>query len=241
MNIVLIYFAIKYKGNWDLIFKALEDKEKVPMSEMNKLEEEIKNSKYHIITILDMNYPNKLKEAYKPPFVLWLKGDVELLKRKFISFTGNGSSELSLERIKEFGPEISKNYSFISASYKGIDVDVSENTKEPILYVLPNGLDKPQMNSVVKDADLLLTEYPPTKSPAKEHYANRNRIIAAFSESLILLNSKENGGINSLITNFLNLGKDVHCFIGDKEPFDGNAELIKQGANLITKIQDISN
>ena len=241
MNIVLIYFAIKYKGNWDLIFKALESREKVSIAEMNKLEEEIKESEYKVITILDIDYPRKLKEAYKPPFVLWLKGDVELLKRKFISFTGNQSTEMSLERIKEFVPEICKNYSLVSGSYKGIDVDVAENTKEPMLYILVNGIDKPYLNSKVKEGDLLISEYPPTKSAAKEHFANRNRIIAAFAESLILLNSKHQGGINSLITNFLNLGKEVYCFIGDGAENDGNAELIKQGANLITKIQDISN
>ncbi len=241
MNIVLIYFAIKYKGNWDLIFKALESREKVSVKDMNKLEADIKKSDYKIITILDIEYPNKLKEAYKPPFVLWLKGNTELIKRKFISFTGNDSTDISIERIKSFLPEINLNYSIVSASYKGIDVDIAEHNDAPSMYVLANGLDKPYMNNEYNKDDLLITEYPPAKNVEKSHFANRNRIIAAFAENLILLNSKKNGGINSLITNFLNLGKDVYCFVGDDMEDNGNDDLIKQGANLITKIQDISN
>jgi len=69
MNIILIYFSIKYKGDWDKIYKALEDKEKVSLSEIQELENELKNYKWKIGTILDQDYPKRLKEAYKPPFV----------------------------------------------------------------------------------------------------------------------------------------------------------------------------
>ncbi len=241
MNIVLIYFAIKYKGNWDKIFKALESREKVSVKDMNLLEAEMKKKDYGIVTILDIEYPNKLKEAYKPPFVLWMKGNQELLKRKFISLTGNDSSKISKERIEKFLPEITKNYSIVSASYKGIDVDVAEANTEPCLYILANGINKPYLNSKIKETDLMISEYPPEKSLEKSHFANRNRLIAAFSSSLVLLNSKKDGGINSLITNFLNLGKEIYCFVGDDVENNGNEDLIKQGANLITGIQDISN
>ncbi len=58
---------------------------------------------------------------------------------------------------------------------------------------------------------------------------------------LILFSSLKDGPINHLITNFLNLGKEIYCFPGDGSKQDGNSELIKQGANLITSIKDINN
>ncbi|WKX02545.1 DNA-processing protein DprA [Candidatus Mycoplasma mahonii] len=238
MNIILIYFAIKYKGDWDKIFKALEEKEKVPISEMNKLEEELKTSDQKIITILDINYPNKLKEAYKPPFVLWLKGDEKLLSQKMISFTGNISNETSKEKITQFMPELTNRHTLVSASYKGVDVDVANQNGQGMVYILANGINKPYLNHTEKNIDLLISEYPPDQHLKKEHFANRNRLIAAMCESLILINSEKNGGINSLITNFLNLGKEIYCFVGGGSD-DGNSELIKQGANLITSIKDI--
>ena len=65
MNIILIYFSIKYKGDWDKIYKALEEKEKVSLEEITKTEENIKSNNWNIITIIDRDYPEKLKTAYK--------------------------------------------------------------------------------------------------------------------------------------------------------------------------------
>lgn len=86
----------------------------------------------------------------------------------------------------------------------------------------------------------MLTEYPPEAHPTKDTFRNRNRIIASFADMLILFTSKKDGPINNLVTNFLNSGKEIYCFPGDGSSEDGNSELIKQGANLITSIKDIN-
>ena len=70
MNLILVYFAKKYNGNWDEIYQAIAKKEKVEMSELTKLEDDM-DCKY--ITIIDEDYPNHFKSKYKPPFVLFYK------------------------------------------------------------------------------------------------------------------------------------------------------------------------
>ena len=241
MNIILIYFSIKYKGDWDKIYKALEEKEKVSLEEITKTEEDIKSNNWNIITIIDRDYPEKLKTAYKPPFVIWLDGNKDLLKHNFISLTGNQENKMSNARIDNFVPEIEKSHRIVTSSFKGIDQKILSKSKEGNLYILANGIDDPYTNSSIKKDDLLITEYPPETPPSKDGFRNRNRIIAAFAKSIILFTSLKNGPINNLITNFLNLGKEVYCFPGDGSDDDGNSELIKQGANLITGIKDISN
>ena len=241
MNIILIYFSIKYKGDWDKIYKALENKEKVSMKDITLLEEKIKESKHEIITIIDKDYPEQLKQAYKPPFVIWLKGNKDLLKSKFIMATGNYVNNEDEKRINKFIPVIERTYTIVSSSYKGIDQKVSAKSKNGIFYVLANGVNDPYLNSKIKNKDLVVTEYPPETGLSKDRFRNRNRIISAFASSLILFSSIKNGAINNLVTNFLNLGKEVYCFPGNGNEEDGNSELIKQGANLITNIQDISN
>lgn len=240
MNIILIYFAIKYKGDWDKIYKALEEKEKVTLEEIRNLEEKLKSSKWQIITILDMNYPNKLKEAYKPPFVIWYKGDINLLDNKFICATGNQVDSMTKDRIQKFVSEIEKNYLIINPSFKGVDELVMSESQKPNLVILANGLNDPYLNHQIKKTDLIMSEYPEDAHVSKDRLRNRNRLIAAFSETLILFTSKKDGPINNLITNFLNLGKEIYCFPGDGSEEDGNSELIKQGANLITSIKDIT-
>ena len=54
MNKILIYFAIKYAGSWDLIYKALEEKEEINIPE---LEDSLLKIKSKCITLLDDEYP----------------------------------------------------------------------------------------------------------------------------------------------------------------------------------------
>lgn len=241
MNIILIYFALKYKGDWDAIYKALEEKERVSLQDITALETKIAENGWIVKTILDRDYPNKLKEAYKPPFAVWLKGNLQLLNRKFICATGNEFNELDLERMRKFVPEITKSYTIASTSFKGCDEEIAKLSDQGILYILANGINEPSLHSQVREIDLLISEYPPEAHPTKDTFRNRNRIVAAFADMLILFASKKDGPINNLVTNFLNNGKEIYCFPGDGSEEDGNSELIKQGASLITSIKDITN
>ncbi|WP_339022443.1 DNA-processing protein DprA [Spiroplasma endosymbiont of Crioceris asparagi] len=77
MNKILLYFAIKYNGDWDKIYSALKEKEQIAKEDLNRV---INDVKYQFITILDNDYPEGFKEVYKPPFVLFYKGDKNILK-----------------------------------------------------------------------------------------------------------------------------------------------------------------
>lgn len=239
MNIIILYFAIKYKGDWDEIYSAFERKEKVTLEQIKEVEKRIQDENWKYITILDAHYPNELKKAYKPPFVIWYKGDITLMNKKVICLEGNDHDEFSRERINKFVPEITKKHIIVNNSYKGVDEEICKS-QSSIIYILANGIDNPYLNSKVKENDLLITEYPPKTKATKENFRNRNRLVAAIAKSLILFTSEKDGPINNLITEFLNQGKEIYCFPGDGSDRDGNSELIKQGANLITGIKDIS-
>ncbi len=241
MNIILLYFTIKYEGDWDLIYSALEKKEIVSPEEIKLLENKIKEKKWNFKTILDNDYPKQLKEAYKPPFVVWYKGNIDLLKKNIICVTGNDVDQKTNQRIKKFVPEITKSSCIISMYYQGVDREIEKIINEKAIYVLANGLD--QIHSQIKNKknSLFLSEYPEGIKLSKQRCKDRNRLTASFAKMLILFSSLKDGPINHLITNFLNLGKEIYCFPGDGSKQDGNSELIKQGANLITSIKDINN
>ena len=240
MNIILIYFSIKYKGDWDKIYKALENKEKVSLSEIKNLEDKMKDYPWQVGTILDQDYPKKLKEAYKPPFVFWFKGDKKLLNKKYICASGNQKDRVAVERVNKFSKELTKTHSLVTASYKGIDEEILKVTADKSrMFILADGIDKAWLQEKPSKKDLVFTEYPPECNLTKDSLRNRNRLIAAFADSLVLFSSEKDGPINHLVTNFLNLGKEIYAFPGDGGNKDGNSELIKQGANLITQIKDI--
>ncbi|PPE05400.1 DNA-processing protein DprA [Williamsoniiplasma lucivorax] len=77
MNNVLLYFSLKYKGDWEKVYEALEKKEKITNAELKKIESKID---CNYLTIIDQYYPVNLKYSYKPPFLLYTQGDLGLLK-----------------------------------------------------------------------------------------------------------------------------------------------------------------
>lgn len=237
MNIILVCLALKYQGDWDKIYNALEQKEKVTIEKMTEVEMMLKKENLKVITILDQDYPNALKAAFKPPFVLWLKGDIAILKQKILCLAGNQDDEITKTRVQKFLPELEKLYLLTNPNFKGIDREIINKSTSPLLYISACGNEK--SNFPFKKGDLMISEYPNQASPSIDKFRNRNRIIAAFAKSLILFSSQKNGPINHLVTAFLNQGKEIYCFAGDGGINDGNSELIKQGANLITSIQDL--
>ncbi len=244
MNIILIWFAIKYKGDWDRIYQALEEKEKISLRELKDLELKMKNEEIQAITILDLDYPNQLKKAYKPPFVLFYRGNKDILKRTFMCASGN---ELNLDVKKWINnsfEEITFSHAIVSSLYKGVDQFVLKRlleNKKDLLVVAANDVNEPFVANKVEPGEhiLIISEYPQKTNVKKERLIARNRIVAAFAESLILFSSEKGGGIMNLVSQFLNQGKDIYCFPGTDNNEDGNTELIKQGANLITTIKDI--
>lgn len=235
MNIILIFFSIKYNGDWDKIYNALETKERVSLEEIKKTEELIKDKK--VLTILDQDYPMVLKEAYKPPFVIWYKGDKSLLKSKMITTTGNGTDKATLKRILTNTSKFEDKFTLVTQSLQGVDKEVLKQRTKPVIFVSASSLDKTSVD--FRDGDLIMTELPDGAKTTKETLRSTNRLVAAASNSLVLYSSDMNGPLNNLVSSFLNLGKEVYVFPGNGDDNDGNSELIKQGATLITKAEEV--
>jgi DNA processing protein len=109
-----------------------------------------------------------------------------------------------------------------------------------MVLVSPNGLDLDYFKVKNLENNLLISEFPPKTNITKDRIMSRNRIMGCIAEQLVLINSEKNGKLMHLVSAFLNLGKEVYCYPGDGENNDGNSDLIKQGANLITSIKDIN-
>ena len=63
-----------------------------------------------IITVADDAYPDKLKNIYDPPLVLYGIGDISLLKEKSIAIIGSRNPTLyGIETAKEFSKKLCNN------------------------------------------------------------------------------------------------------------------------------------
>ena len=183
--------------------------------------------KYNYFTIEDDIYPQCLKEISNPPLKLYYKGNLDLLKdERLIAVVGtrNPSSygKLCCEyMIKKMSKA---NITIVSGFAKGIDSIAHKTsllTGTKTIAVIASGLDivYPASNlslyKEIEEKGLILTEYEAGTKPFKGNFPQRNRIIAALSKGVIVVESKDRGG--SLITADLALeyNRDVYAIPGD--------------------------
>ena len=247
MNLVLIYFAIKYKGYFHDIYNAIKKKEFIQMEELEKIGEDLSSGKIKAITIIDEDYPEPLKQINQPPFVLFYEGNKELLKEKLIMLTGDFSNENINKFINESAFELSKNYTLVSNFSKGLDEKIIDNlikNNQNLILISSNGLINPYFGKNInelefnKDKCLIISEYPANVNLNHKRLIQRNRISIGLSEALIIASSYKESKISNLVSCALEQGKDIFCFPGLQSENDGNNLLIRDGAKMITSIKN---
>ncbi|WP_071395350.1 DNA-processing protein DprA [Bacillus tuaregi] len=208
----------------------------------------------NILTIFDDEYPMLLKETYKPPWVLYVKGDIDLLnsKRKRLAVVGSRqATAFGKKSIELLFPELIKQDTVIvSGLAAGIDAEAHQTAIRlggKTIGVIAGGFEYiyPKQNErlaqEMMQTHLVISEYPPHTPPQKWHFPMRNRIIAGISQGTLVVEAKKRSG--SLITAdyALQEGRDVFAIPGHiLTPYSfGTNHLIQQGAKLVITAQDI--
>lgn len=247
MDYVLLYFSMKYHGDFDSIYSAIMNKEECDYKKAQEYEKEL-NCKY--TTVISKDYPSKLKCLNKPPFVIYYEGDLSLLSNKTIGVIGSrDNSEYGEKICKEIVKELVDNkYVIISGLARGIDVISHQEAlinNGKTIAILGNGINycyprnNKDVQEVIKNKGLIISEYPPLTLPQKEHFPKRNRIIAALSDGILVIEAKRRSGTMITINEALNLGKDIMCIPHRANENSGCNHLIKAGAYLVENAKDI--
>jgi DNA processing protein len=115
------------------------------------------------------------------------------------------------------------------------------------IAVCGNGLDRTyppehrELATRIALQGLLLSEYPLGTGPKGFHFPRRNRIIAALSLGVVVIEAAQKSG--SLITAYLasSLGREVFVLPGPitSPLFEGSNQLIQEGAKLVRGVQDV--
>jgi hypothetical protein len=129
---VLGYLSIKHSGDWVKVYNSIKAKESISTAEVEQVISECKNN---FITILDEEYPEFLKNIYRPPLVLFYKGDISLLKEKrLLAVVGTREpSSYGVFATEKIISELDKNIVIVSGLARGIDATAHK-------YAMNNGL-----------------------------------------------------------------------------------------------------
>lgn len=245
---ILIYFAIKYKGDWENIMTAIKNKEEfVP----NELLEVVKNMKCKAITLMDEEYPDSLKHIFKPPLVLFYYGDISLLKNFNTNLAVVGSREpttYAKKHIVDMVKELALEYTIISGCALGVDALAQTTAIQNggrSIGVLGSGINLflPKTNGeliekLAKD-HLLLSEYPENVEPKPENYVIRNRIVVGLSKSVLVFDVKPQSGTLSTVTLATNYDRNILSIPYPLGTEFLNNSFIKEGCYLVENADDI--
>lgn len=207
-----------------------------------------------IITYLDEEYPQNLKDIYDFPICLYFIGNKKILQNnKKIAMIGcREYSMYGKNTALMFSEQLAKNnFTIVSGCARGIDSFAHTGTlkyKEKTIAVLGNSIEyvyppenKILEEKIIKSGGLILSEYIIGTKPSKYTFPARNRIISALSDGVLVIEAKEKSGTIITVDFALEQGKNIYAVPGNitSKNSEGTNDLIKNGAKIITKIDDI--
>lgn len=243
-------FSKEQEKRWEEIRMILNDRE---------LKETARNTYEHLIkqgirmTARGENdFPERLKQVYLSPFVLYYIGELPKEDKPSIAIIGaRNCSAYGEEIAKQFGKCLSEaGLQVISGMARGIDAyaqrsAVKERGKS--FAVLGSGVDicypsehKELYVQLCNHGGVISEEVPGTK-PLSYHFPRRNRIIAGLSDALFVVEAKEKSGSLITVSYALEQGKEIYAVPGRVHDHlaDGTNRLIQEGAYLVREPEDI--
>ena len=206
-----------------------------------------------IIYQADKFYPKKLNEIYSRPAKIYLMGNEEILNKPSIAIIGcREASDYGKKMAFEFAYKLaSKGIVIVSGLARGIDSCAhlgAVKAKGQTIAVLGSGLNNiyPKENlklsqEIIRQNGAIISEYEPNAKPLKMHFPARNRIISGLSNGVLVVEAKEKSGTMITVDFALEQGRDVFALPGNITSMNsyGTNELIKQGAKLVTNVDEI--
>lgn len=213
------------------------------------------SSDIKIVTLVDAEYPIKLKRMPYPPLTLYLWGNTSLLNAKKIAIVGTRQPS---EKAKEFAFESAKyfasmGFAVTSGGAEGIDTSAHEGAlcidSGKTISILGNGFfhmyppqNTPLFEKIKQSNGLLVSEYLPNFGWTRFSFLQRNRITSGLSDALLVCASAEKGGsmVQTRIANEQRIPLFCPAIDMDIQPNAGITNAIKEyGAQEIHTPQEL--
>ncbi len=207
----------------------------------------------HIYIPEDDEYPQSLRNCKEAPIALYVLGKLPPANTACVGMVGT-------RKITPYGRRVAAKLAteltqcgavIISGLARGIDSEchaAAVRLKKPTVAVIGTGVGRcyPPENRALEKAILthggaVVSELPFNKPPNAFHFPRRNRIIAALSQPVVIVEGEIKSGALITAKLALEMGKDVLAVVGpiDSPQSGGPNSLVKDGAGVVTAVQDI--
>lgn len=226
---------------------------KTPLSAADDIVARCKELGYDILDLSDDAYPQKLRSIEDPPAVLYINGtlpDIDNLTG--ISVIGTRKATVyGVRTAFELGANLSRQgFVVISGGALGIDCAAHRGVLQSegvTICVLGCGInydylrENKAMREQISMRGAVISEYPPDTSAASRNFPQRNRIISALCDGLVVVEAPKASGSMITVGCALSQSRDVFSVMGNVDsPYsEGTNTLIKEGAIPITSYKDV--
>ncbi len=211
-----------------------------------------------VIGIQDEKYPRLLREINGAPKKLYYKGAWEDIfsaegkedylavvgSRRLTSY-GRRMTELLVSEIAASGVTIVSGFMYggDEAAHQAA-VEIGGKT----VAVMPCGIDlihpeyqKELYQKILENRGLILSEFEGRFSPALWTYPKRDRIVAGLSKAVLVIEAGLVSGTFITVRHARSFGRKIFAVPGPltSEVSKGTAQLIKEGAEIVTEASDI--
>ena len=205
------------------------------------------------LTFEDTDYPERLREIFDAPALLWVRGDVTLLAQSAIAVVGtrhptpygSGMAEMLSRDLAARGMVI------LSGMARGVDTAAHKGAiaaKGKTVAVWGTGIDviypkenKSLAEQILSSGGAIVSELPTGTFPAPQNFPKRNRILSGMSVAVLVVEAGEHSGTRVTARCALEQNRDVFAVPGNvttKNAWGPNT-LIKQGAKLVATWEDV--
>ena len=207
----------------------------------------------HIYLPEDDEYPQSLRNCKEAPLAIYVLGQLPPAEHACVGIVGTRKITPYGRRVaRKLGEELAQcGVTVVSGLARGIDSEAHAacvRLKKPTVAVIGTGIGRcyPAENRALEKALLehgggVISELPFNSPPNAFHFPRRNRIIAALSQPVVVIEGEIKSGALITAKLALEMGKDVLAVPGpiDSPASGGPNSLIRQGAGVVTSVADI--
>lgn len=214
------------------------------------------DKKIEVLTMSSPSYPVSLIGDPEAPAVLFVRGSTEIFRHRRVGIIG---TRAATARGKHFAHTLGAQLStagvaVVSGLARGIDVEshlgvlsATGESSVPPIAVVASGLDVvyPREHGRIWEdiatRGVLVSEAPPGMHPEPFRFPMRNRIIAALSEVLIVVESRSTGGSMSTVREAMKRDVTVMAVPGSPglRQSEGANDLLRDGCAPVTCVEDV--
>ena len=226
---------------------------------VEKMYEQCTIAGIEVISLRDARFPMIVAGHPQPCGVLFVRGDIDVLAMRRVGVVGTRTPTPSgVYTAREIGEGLAHaGVAVVSGLAKGIDGATHDGMRPVVdargaaagrpIAVVGSGPDVmyPKSNAALWEwvcaEGVLLSEHGPGVSAEPHHFPHRNRIIAALSEVVVVVESRAKGGSMSTVRQAIERQRDVLAVPGSPRVASsaGTNLLIQQGCGVVTCAADI--